>query len=256
MDQKKLQISVNDYHIWISGISEIGAAKRINQDAFRIGINTEKQLAYIIVADGLGSCRYSDQGSQKITEIVENWILQKLPEYTVLSEHLLSSLIREIINKWNETYDSEKKHEYDTTFHVAVFYKGDILIGGLGDGMALIRFDETICRDCINKKNWFSNVTDSICSSDAEKLMKFEIIPADYYLKKGIVILTTDGISDDLVPDKKLSIPAYFQNVISKDGINQLQMELIDWIGDWQTDGYSDDRTLCYMAIERNSIND
>ena len=65
------------------------------------------------------------------------------------------------------------------------------------------------------------------------------------------VIISTDGISDDLIPEKKLTLPEYFRTVVKESGVDVLQTEIIDWIQDWETDGHSDDKSLCYMIIEK-----
>ena len=81
--------------------------------------------------------------------------------------------------------------------------------------------------------------------------MDFEIVPEKAYHEKAIVIISTDGISDDLIPEKKLTLPGYFQKVLKEKGIDELQGELKEWLDDWKTDGHSDDKTICYLTIEK-----
>ena len=63
------------------------------------------------------------------------------------------------------------------------------------------------------------------------------------------------GISDDLIPEKKLTLPEYFRAVIKENGQENLQIELEEWIQDWETDGHSDDKSICYMIIEKEVTN-
>ena len=128
----------------VAGLSEIGVSKNVNQDAFRMGISEENNLAYIIVADGLGSCRYSDQGAERIVDIIERWILDKLPGYSYLNDSVAHTLENRILQEWNASYSPEEIYDYDTTVHAAVFYKGSILVGGIGDGMALIKIGDLV----------------------------------------------------------------------------------------------------------------
>lgn len=244
-------IKINKCSIALGGLSEIGVDKKVNQDAFRIGVDEDKELAYIIVADGLGSCKYSDQGATKIADILERWLLSKLPEYAFLSDNVANIMTKRIVETWNAAYDIDEINDFDTTVHLAVFYKGSLLIGGIGDGMALISYDELVCKDNIDDKNLFSNVTNSMCSLNVLELLDFEVIPESSYSDKAIVILSTDGIADDLIPEKKLTLPAYFQEVLEKQGIEALQDELKEWIEDWETESHSDDKTICYLAIEK-----
>ena len=246
-------IEIKNYTIAAGAISEKGIENTINQDAFRIGNDVQKCLAYIVVADGLGSCKYSDQGSVKMVDIIEKWILDKLPGYAFLSNNVANIMVKKIVEEWNAAYDIDEIYDYDTTVHLAIFYRGSILIGGIGDGMALLSYDELVCKDHIDEKNLFSNVTNSMCSLDVMELLDFEIIPADFYSDQAIVILATDGIADDLIPEKKLTLPDYFQGVLRENGIKKLQEELEEWISDWATENHSDDKTLCYLAIKKGT---
>ena len=251
MKQGSNQIIIGDCQISIGGITEIGVEKQVNQDAYRIGADAEKQLAYIIVADGLGSCRFSDQGSAKIVDIIEQWILNKLPVYAFLSDNIANIMAKRIVSEWNAAYDYDEIYDYDTTVHLALFYRGSILVGGIGDGMALLSYDKLVCKDNIDEKNLFSNVTNSMCSMNVMELLDFEIITADSFENQAIMILATDGIADDLIPEKKLTLPEYFQEVLNESGIKDLQKELEEWISDWATENHSDDKTLCYLAIKK-----
>lgn len=251
MKLEKQTLNNTSEKIYLGGLSKIGVDKRVNQDAFRIGTDSGNNLAYVIVADGLGSCKYSDIGAAKIVDIIENWLLIKLPEYAFLSVNVANIMAKRMVEEWNASYGIDEIYDYDTTVHLAVFYKGCLLIGGIGDGMALVSYDDLVCKDHIDVKNLFSNVTNSMCSLSVNELLDFEIIPETSYKKKAIMILSTDGITDDLIPEKKLTLPDYFQKVLNEKGIDALQDELKEWIEDWETESHSDDKTICYLAIEK-----
>ena len=251
MTQNNTSIFIDNIKIFIGGVSVKGIEKTINQDSYRIGGNSENELAYIIVADGLGSCKSSDQGSERIVQIVENWILNKLPDYAFLSDNVANILSKRMFEEWNSSFDGSM-HDFDTTVHVALYYKGSILIGGIGDGMLLFEYDDIECRDFIDDKNLFSNITNSMCSLNADELMDFQVISSDYCKNHATVIISTDGIADDLIPEKKNTLPEYFKHTLDTDGMDSLQNELQDWIINWRTDAHSDDKTLCYLVIEKD----
>lgn len=238
----------------VGGLSEKGVSKPFNQDAFRVGVSEKYGLAYIITADGLGSCKHSDQGAYTIVTIIERWISTNIPEYSALNDFVVKGLIRGLLLEWKSSYEAEEIFDYDTTVHVAVYYRGRILIGGIGDGMVLIKMNDQICKDTVNKDSMFSNVTESICSVNAHELLKFEIYTVEDIDSTAIVIISTDGISDDLIPEKKLTLPGYFEETLKREGITALQDELTDWIMNWETEGHSDDKTLCYMIVCREDI--
>ncbi len=251
MELQKLILEFKDYKIHVGGLSKKGVDKKINQDTFRIGADTEKELAYIIVADGLGSCRHSEQGAEKIADILEEWLWEKLSGYAFLSDNVANILAKRMVESWHESYGIEKSNDFDTTVHLAAFYKGSLIFGGIGDGMVLVSYDDLVCKDHVASQDLFGNVTDSMCSLNAEELLDFEIVPEKAYHEKAIVIISTDGISDDLIPEKKLTLPGYFQKVLKEKGIDELQGELKEWLDDWKTDGHSDDKTICYLTIEK-----
>ena len=254
MEQCWKQLKIGDRWISIGGISETGVKKKENQDAFRIGVDCKKQIAYIIVADGLGSCMYSSQGANKIADIIEMWIMNSLPEFDSLSDSIAEEMIGRVIFEWKASYDSSYIREYDTTFHVALLYKGSLLIGGIGDGMALVSYDKFPCKDYISTHKGFSNITESICSVGSMEEVSHEIITSDSIKNRAIVIISTDGISDDLIPEKMNTLPAYFMEAIRANGIASFHLELEDWISDWQTENHSDDKTLCYLMIEMETV--
>ena len=251
MNQDVKSLVFGEYKITVGGLSQIGVDKSVNQDAFSIGGIPEKNLAYIIVADGLGSCKYSDRGSAKIVEIVENWFLEKLPEYSSMSNNVANILAKRMVQEWNASYDLEEITDYDSTVHFAVFYNGSLLIGGVGDGMALLSYDTLVCKDTVSRDDLFSNVTNSMCSINVSDLLSTEVVDKDCIKNDAVMILATDGIADDLIPEKKLTLPGYFQEIIENDGVMALQSELEEWIGDWATENHSDDKTICYMSIEK-----
>ena len=251
MNQDVKSVILGDYSIDIGGLSHIGVDKKVNQDAYSIGVLPDKNLAYIIVADGLGSCKHSDKGSARIVEIVENWVVDKLTEYSFVSNNVANILVKRMVQEWNDSYDVEEINDYDSTVHFAVFYKGSLLIGGVGDGMALLSYDLLVCKDTVSSDDLFSNVTSSMCSINISELLSTEVVDKDCFKSKAVMILATDGIADDLIPDKKLTLPGYFQETIENNGVEALQSELEDWLNDWGTENHSDDKTICYLSIEK-----
>ena len=115
--------------------------------------------------------------------------------------------------------------------------------------MALLGCNRIICKDCIDKKDLFSNVTNSMCSINVNELMSFQIVQTVNLEDDVIIIVSTDGIADDLIPEKKLTLPNYFLDVIREGGSDTLQEELEEWISDWETENHSDDKTICYLAV-------
>lgn len=226
-------------------ISCAGSDKKINQDAALVGITQDQRTAYIIVADGLGSCSNSDKGSKRIVHLVKEWIENQLPKYSDLTENVALILERWLITKWEEIYEGESS-DYDTTVHYAIFRSDNLMVGGIGDGMLIIGSTDGI-NDYIPEKDYFTNITDSISSTDAVNKFHSSIL---HVKNKFTCVIATDGIAEDLDVAGKRKLPGYFEDKIEKDGENALYDELKDWVNDWGTELSSDDRTLVYMIGE------
>lgn len=245
-----MEIKSGEKRIFIGGVSEKGVNNKLNQDAFLIGYDKDQDVAYIIVADGLGSCKNSAQGSKRVTEIIENWIKSQLPKYAYLSNNVANIFAKRLMEEWQSSYDIEDINTFDTTVHVAIYYKGSIMIGGIGDGMELINCDDLYAKDRIDHKDLFSNVTNSMCSINAEELLSFEIVSKDSYNNIVTIIIATDGIADDLIPEKKMTLLPYFYDVLTQQGSDAMQSELKEWLKDWETESHSDDKTICYLVVK------
>ena len=111
MDSVNKEISIGGYHIFMGGVTQKGVDKVINQDAFLLGNNEE---------------RNSDKGSKRVSEIVESWLLNQLPRYAYLSDNIANILAKRLVEEWNASYEVDEISSYDTTVHMAVFYKGSI----------------------------------------------------------------------------------------------------------------------------------
>ncbi len=237
---------------YLGSFSVIGKDKVINQDSCTIGCSEENGIAYIFVADGLGSCKYSDQGSKRVNDIAETWVINELPKYKELTDSVANIFYKKLIDAWEDSVlTTEKYYEYDTTFHAAIYYRGSFLVGGVGDGMAVIAIDGEMPTDVIESRDLFSNVTNSMCTLDVRNIIgghTFKVASDKAYVA---VILSSDGISDNLIPEKKLTLPTYFYDSIEEHGINALQTEIEEWLTDWQTEGHSDDKTIAYMILEK-----
>jgi len=250
--RKPIVKKIENNKCYLGSFSVIGKDKAINQDDCLIGCSEEKGLAYIFVADGLGSCKYSDQGSKRINAIAENWVLNELPKYRDLTDSVANIFYKKLVDAWEDSFlKTEKYYDYDTTFHAAVYYRDAIMIGGIGDGMAVISIEGDNPTDVIDASDLFSNVTNSMCTLDVRDKIGGYTFKFSSDKAYAAIILSSDGIADDLIPEKKLTLPEYFYSTINDSGVAALQSEIEEWLTDWQTEGHSDDKTIAYMIIEK-----
>lgn len=237
-------------NIILNGISVIGErnkkANNPNQDAF--GIKLSDKAALIAVADGLGSCKNSNIGSEYAIECITEWVINDLERYEVISDEMLVILNNKLIDRWKFKLSKVNYLTYDTTILYAIYIKNSLIIGGIGDGMILCHYgDETY--DLSWDKNEFSNRTVSMGSKKSKELIRSEIISISKEKLPATVLLMTDGISDDLNEKSKQELPKYLNVKLKELGMEKLQNELIDWISNWRTQGHTDDKTLCMLNI-------
>lgn len=238
-------------NIILNGISVIGErnkkANNPNQDAF--GITLSDKAALIAVADGLGSCKNSNIGSEYAIECITEWMINDLERYEVVSDEMLVILNNKLINRWKYKLSEVNYLTYDTTILYAIYIENYLIVGGLGDGMILCHYDDKTY-DLSWDKNEFSNTTISIGSKNSKELIRSKIISISEEKLPVTVLLMTDGISDDLNVNSKQELPKYLNSKLKEVGIEQLQSELIEWILNWKTQGHTDDRTLCMLNID------
>lgn len=241
-------------NIILNGISVIGERnkkeKNFNQDAF--GIKLSHKAALISVADGLGSCKNSNIGSEYAIECITEWMENDLKKYDVVSDEMLLILNNKLIDRWRHKLSEVNYLTYDTTILYAIYIDNNLIVGGIGDGMILCLYgDKTY--DLSWDKNGFSNRTVSMGSKNSKELIRSQIISISEENLPVTVLLMTDGISDDLNENSKQELPKYLNSKLMEVGIEALQSELIDWILNWKTQGHTDDRTLCMLNTYKKS---
>lgn len=239
--------------IYINAVSVKGLYKDENQDYYSVGYIDSCKASFIAVADGLGSCKNSRQGAIMITQLISEWVRDDLSKYQKLSLNVSNILNKKVLERWYNKLQEENMDEFDTTIHYAIYYNDSILIGGIGDGMSIATIDNNENLNFIAEKDMFGNVTKSILSNGSIN-MNVEIIDMCNVKEKIAIVLATDGIAEDVFPEKRLILPQYFYEAIKSNGIESLQSEIIDWLNSWGTDGHNDDKTICNMIIDKVGV--
>lgn len=253
MKEKTIVKKISDgARFYLSGASVKGINKEENQDDFEVGYFKEGQAAYIVVADGLGSCKYSSEGAKLVTKLVADWVKNDLLKYDKLSDSVNNIFNKRLLERWRKELEDKNIYEFDTTVHYAIYYKDSVLVGGIGDGMAIATIDNFEGCNYISEKGYFGNVTNSIASDEAITLFEDEIINVSNVKDKLVVVLATDGITEDIIPEKRYTLPGYFYESLCERGIDSLKNEIIEWISNWKTTGHSDDKTICIMIIDKS----
>lgn len=221
----------------VCGASSIGNAhikENIpNQDFFKI-----KQTEYGIVmsvCDGVGSNRYSHYGSKAASKAVEK--VFKLYHKRKIKKGQIGQRIEFYYRK---NLREEYRQEAGTTCLFAFVYdSSEVIIGQAGDGLILISLDEKFL-SFQDKADDFMNEVKPLNCKRRYKDWKIRNLRFDPNINKFFaLLLCTDGISEDVIPDKRKMFFDYFLN-LSKEGNIKLQNVL----DKWSAPGSIDDKTV------------
>lgn len=202
-----------------------------NQDAF--AAKGSKGGIFVSVADGLGSRACSHIGSRYAVKFARK--IARLHNTAQPAE-----VMRQIKQNWMDALGSDSR-DYDTTCLWAdVSANGQARLLQIGDGLALVR-SAGIFKVVTPNREGFSNQTETLRQAFADKWICHE---AHISQAGDGVLLMTDGISDDLMPD---CLEQFFDEVyrharrLSKRAMRRwLEKELMQW----STPLHGDDKSI------------
>lgn len=206
-----------------------------NQDCLRIEEKNDFLIATI--SDGLGSACKSQIGAQIACDAVVNYFnVNKEIKYEEIGERILTEWKRRIKTKPLENYN------YQTTNSFVIVLKNDkkVIVGKIGDVLVTLRIDNKII-STINSEKEFLNETESL----GDKNQKYSIVFFDYQEKVDFLIVS-DGIGDELLPEKMNEFFDYFKNKYQK--INKRKRHFIfkEEIKNTFSEKNNDDKTIIF----------
>ncbi len=215
-----------------------GPKKEKLQDA--LGIINQKYYSLIIVADGLGSSKNSDYGAKKAIVSVEKAVNQ----WRKLVKKDNKVLIQLIHFYWNLLIGDSglEKKNCLTTCLFAYLDKSDkkIILGQLGDGLLLVKSKgETVFLKSTDDYNFTKSLGISKSYSD------WNIKSINYDINDFVLMVTTDGISEDLVENKEDEFADSLIQEMIKLKRNKRNKYLNQLLVNWPTKFHTDDKTIC-----------
>ena len=215
-----------------------GPEKKELQDA--LGIINQKHFSLLVVADGVGSATHSEFGAKKAVDAVQKAVL----EWRKLEKNDTKVLIQLIHFYWNLLIgDSNfEKKECSTTCLFTYINKENntILLGQLGDGLVLLK---TKGEAVFLKSTDDYNFTKSLGSSKSYN--DWNIKQTDFDSEDFNLIITTDGISEDLVENKEVEFAEKLVVSMLKIKRNKRNGYLYQLLKNWPTKYHTDDKTIC-----------
>lgn len=211
-----------------------------NQDSWLV--RRYKRGNVVVVSDGLGSKLHSDHGSKAACFAV----FEAAKFYLSHPQANIADILRLIHALWLVKVSPHSPADCSATCLFAIQTGGKITLGRIGDGMIAV-YGESPQSSFIlseNKQDSFSNYTQSLRQEFRPD--HWDTITIDDSSCKAVV-LCTDGISEDLLPEKQMG---FVQELFSSySGLTRAKRkkDLSRWLNEWPVPGHSDDKTIACL---------
>lgn len=239
---------MND-QLWSSwGASEIGPLHTKvgipNQDSWLVHSYSWGNV--VVVSDGLGSKAHSDHGSKAACLAV----VEAANSYERNIDANIVDILHLIHANWLVKIAPFTPSDCSSTCLFVVQTKEQILLGRLGDGIivALGETEESHYLLSDNKQDSFSNYTNCLQHEFMPDLWETATIEST---ECNAVVLCTDGISDDLLPEKQIAFAQQLYSAYVDLETKERQEDLNRWLNEWPVPGHSDDKTIACLFKKR-----
>jgi hypothetical protein len=214
--------------------------KMPNQDAWMGFAN--HRWALIVVCDGLGSREHSGEGAKAAClatrDAVKIWARSR--------DDRVENLLRLIKQLWEIRIAPGGINEYATTcvFAAALPNQG-LLISGLGDGIAIVTQPGHPTDVIVERSGDFANQTGAL--GTPHKLDDWRYKLYGHPPAGTSVVLATDGVADDLRPDRLAELPTWMINTYGAMPRLKRHLALRRALVHWSTAGHQDDKTIAVL---------
>ena len=194
----------------------------------------------IAVSDGVGSKQHARIGSKAACHAVIAAVQQQ--------RHCLSgaTLPQFIHTRWLQYIAPFSPASCGATCLFAVQTGAAIFIGMLGDGMIAVckknGLPPVILTD--DKEHSFSNYTYSLQETFIPQYWKTAVADS---ADCTAVVLCTDGISDDLMPDKRLLFAEELYETYAAMQSKERTRSIKAWLKNWPVPKHTDDKTIACL---------
>lgn len=196
----------------------------------------------IAVADGMGSKPMAAAGSRTACSAAvaatELWWRTVDPP-----AHALPELIESLWRLWLRPVSPDDARS--TCLVAGVSNRGSLVVAALGDGLALVASDQDRVDMVTPERSGFGNETEALGS--ASTTSSWHVIVRPQISREAVVMLATDGVADDLLPDRRAS---FAREVVASFGcLPAVERGVALWraLHEWPTPGHSDDKTVAVL---------
>ena len=196
----------------------------------------------VVVADGLGSKAHSDKGSKAACLAV----CEAAKRYRNNPEAKILDILRLIHANWMLNIAPFSSSDCLATCLFAIQMAEIITLGRLGDGIIVAVGDAK--ENCLilsdNKQDSFSNYTNSLCQTFKPNQWEIATIKS---AECNVAILCTDGISDDLLPEKQMTFAQALYSTYADMEPRKRTRDVKRWLIAWPVPGHADDKTIACL---------
>lgn len=213
---------------------------RANEDAWLRSSGSYGSL--IVVCDGMGSRNEARFGARAACLAAREAVVR----WSQAPEAPLSYLVHLVEVYWRLRIHPVEPNNAATTCLLALMCgDGSWVVGGVGDGLALVKTGEELVTVVGNREDNFSNVTEALGVSKGAKSWKISrLSPTD---KDRMAVLATDGIADDLITEKMGNFCGWLVDTFKGSSPDQRWRLLSAELRSWPTPKHQDDKTLAVL---------
>lgn len=217
-----------------------GREGRPNEDAWLHARGQFGSLA--VVCDGLGSRPNARVGAKAaciaVREAVSLWSKADDAPLSYLS-HLVEVLWR------LRLHPTEPTSAATTCLLALSTLKGKCIVGGVGDGLVLVRTGTAIEVIVGGRGEDFANETRGLGVSTGPRSWTLAALPHTNI--ERVVVLATDGVADDLVPERFDGFCDWLIDSFGSLAPRERHRRLAAELRAWPTPGHLDDKTLAVV---------
>jgi hypothetical protein len=193
----------------------------------------------VVVSDGMGSRRDARRGAQMACRAV----VETVRAWHKAGANGLEALLVQIEPHWLALIAPSSARDCAATCLFALAHScGQVHVAAIGDGLALIRTPRGLEWIVGPRAGGFANETHALGYSASWTSRSFPRVGG------GVVVLATDGVADDLLPEHIDGFVQWliddFSGMVPTQRWRALQRELKDW----PTPHHTDDKTLVVLA--------
>lgn len=188
------------------------------------------------VADGLGSARFGRHAAAFAVRLAVH------PLRTMLQAGLAPSAVPALFERlWSAEVGTDPA--WATTLLFAVRTSSAVVVGQVGDGLVLACPPGGEPSRLPTGRGAWGNETAAL--------------PRDHLVVRAfprdtVVLLATDGVSDDLVPGSEADLARHLLELGQGQGQDALHDQVSAWLAAWRTPGATDDRSLALLPGARS----